>query len=558
MAPDSPYQPEYASLRRLVEDMAGPRALEKRLQTIVDRFSQRPHVALTRVWLIRRGDRCPDCPHRTRCADNRRCLHLVAGAAGEALVSLAGAAGRTVTAAADDPGQDVFNARLPVSGGPGPISEAADQGRMIGYNGLQESAVWLGENPWARGLDFVALGAAPLIHAERVLGVLAVFPVIALDRISERAFWVRTVADLAAYAVALSRAFGTTIDRQRRLEAQNDRLRTAIRDEPEDRLIGASPAWQTVLQQVDLVAPTDATVLISGETGTGKELIARQIHRRSTRRDRPLVKVNCAAIPAELFESEFFGHRKGAFSGADRDRPGRFQAADKGTLFLDEVGEIPLELQAKLLRAVQEGRFEPVGGDATRQVDVRIIAATNRDLKAMIARGEFREDLFYRLNLFPIHPAPLRERVQDIKPLVRHFLQLAGERFETGPLRLAGDQVRLLEKRPWPGNVRELQNAVERAVILNRNGVVGFEEPGPGGPLPAPADLSGSDPVPAGEVLTETDFREMMKTNLARALEKCDGRIYGPRGAAALMGLKPTTFASRLKKLGLSREPQQS
>jgi transcriptional regulator with GAF, ATPase, and Fis domain len=342
------------------------------------------------------------------------------------------------------------------------------------------------------------------------------------------------------------------VDRLReRLELENAYLQEEIRIETNPRgIIGQSQAIQKTLRQVKLVAPATAAVLISGESGTGKELIARAIHEASQRRDRPLIRVNCAAIPRELFESEFFGHVRGAFTGALRDRIGRFELADGGTLFLDEVGEIPLELQGKLLRVLQEGNFERVGEERTRAVDVRVIAATNRDLKQEVQRGRFREDLYFRLNVFPIESVPLRERREDIPLLAQHFLM--GERAEPkSSLRLSEGDVRRLSRYDWPGNVRELQNVIERAAILAQNGRLRIDLPDTPGPKPdAGGARANNDERPA--VLTSAELRDLERSNIAAALAACDGKVFGAGGAAAMLDLKPTTLASRMKALGLA------
>jgi transcriptional regulator with GAF, ATPase, and Fis domain len=306
------------------------------------------------------------------------------------------------------------------------------------------------------------------------------------------------------------------------------------------------------LRQVDLVAPTDATVLITGESGTGKELVARAIHDDSKRSNRPLIRVNCAAIPADLFESEFFGHAKGAFTGALRDRIGRFELADGGTLFLDEVGEIPLALQGKLLRVLQECQFERVGEARTRNVDVRVIAATNRDLKAQVRRGGFREDLYFRLNVFPVELVPLRERVDDIPLLAVHLLREATKKLKTGELRLTEGDARRLSAYAWPGNVRELQNVIERAAILARNGRVRIDLPdlAASAHLGRRAQAAGSKPP----VLTDDDRRERDRINIMAALEACGGKVFGRGGAAEMLDVKPTTLASRIKTLGIRFE----
>ncbi|MEP9376733.1 sigma 54-interacting transcriptional regulator [Aquabacter sp. CN5-332] len=333
-----------------------------------------------------------------------------------------------------------------------------------------------------------------------------------------------------------------------RLELENAYLQEEIRAESSHRgIIGRSAAIQKVLRQVELVAPTDATVLITGESGTGKELIARAIHEASERHERPLIRVNCAAIPRELFESEFFGHVKGAFTGALRDRIGRFELADKGTLFLDEVGEIPLELQSKLLRVLQEGQFERVGEERTRSVDVRIITATNRDLRAEVRAGRFREDLFYRLNVMPVESAPLRERREDIPLLAMHFLA-AMRKPARETLQLSEGDVRRLTAYDWPGNVRELQNVIERGMILARNGRLSIDLPGTERRAPAPAT-----PAPGLALETEEDRRARLRASILAALEASGGKVSGPGGAAERLGVKPTTLASRMKALGLGR-----
>ena len=313
------------------------------------------------------------------------------------------------------------------------------------------------------------------------------------------------------------------------------------------QIVGQSPALTRVLHQVEMVAGSRATVLIQGESGTGKELIAHAIHQRSPRANKPLIRVNCGSIPNELFESEFFGHVRGSFTGAIRDRAGRFQMADHGTLFLDEVGEIPLELQAKLLRVLQEGEFERVGDDATKRVDVRVVAATNRDLNQESAAGRFRLDLFYRLAVFPVEVPPLRDRLEDIPLLASHFIHKACARFNLVQPRVTQNELESLRTYTWPGNVRELQNVVERAVI-----VAG------GGPLTFCIPLNQVPPTirlpHAGGILTDREFRLMERANLVAALTMTAGRVSGAGGAAELLGVKPSTLASRVKSLKILDE----
>lgn len=343
------------------------------------------------------------------------------------------------------------------------------------------------------------------------------------------------------------------VDRLReRLELENAYLQEEIRTETNPRgIIGQSEAIQKTLRQVKLVAPTTAAVMITGESGTGKELIARAIHEASNRSDRPLIRVNCAAIPRDLFESEFFGHVRGAFTGAMRDRVGRFELADGGTLFLDEIGEIPLELQGKLLRVLQEGNFERVGEERTRTVDVRLIAATNRDLKQEVQRGRFREDLYFRLNVFPVESVPLRERREDIPLLAQHFVTRESEALKSD-LRLSGGDARRLVRYDWPGNVRELQNVIERGAILAQNGRLRIDLPETSG-LPAPSGSARAETEIRPAVMTASEMRDHERANIMAALAACSGKVFGPGGAAEMLDIKPTTLASRIKALGIAK-----
>jgi len=312
-------------------------------------------------------------------------------------------------------------------------------------------------------------------------------------------------------------------------------------------IVGHSPALARVLQQIDLVAQTDSSVLIQGESGTGKELIARAIHQRSRRAGKALIRVNCGSIPKDLFESEFFGHVKGSFTGAIRDRAGRFQLADGGTLFLDEVGEIPLDLQSKLLRVLQEGEFERVGDEHTRRVNVRVIAATNRDLRTASEEGRFRLDLFYRLSVFPLEIPALRDRREDIPPLATHFVKQACTRMHLPEAKLPHHQMHRLKDYDWPGNVRELQNVVERALILAQGGRLEFDLQGGRNHKGAPGREDWS------EFYTEAEWRDKERVNLIHALKRAGGKVSGAGGAAELLGVNPNTLASRLRALGISR-----
>jgi transcriptional regulator with GAF, ATPase, and Fis domain len=337
---------------------------------------------------------------------------------------------------------------------------------------------------------------------------------------------------------------------RQKLERENEYLRER---EEETRalgeIIGRSPQIRQISEQIAVVAPTPATVLILGESGTGKELVAREIHKASSRSNGPMVRVNCAAVPRDLFESEFFGHVKGAFTGALRDRVGRFELAHGGSLFLDEVSEIPIELQSKLLRAIQEGEYERVGSDKTLKTDVRLMAATNRNLIDDVRKGKFREDLYYRLHVFPIELAPLRDRKSDIPLLAAHFLERACKEFNKPLPLMSREAIAALKAYDWPGNVRELQNVVERAVITARDGFVSFE-------LPVHRDAapgSESRRETFAHVRTHDELRDAERANVLAALNKTRWKVYGRGGAAELLGIKPGTLAARMKKLGLSR-----
>ena len=354
---------------------------------------------------------------------------------------------------------------------------------------------------------------------------------------------------------AESQLRGTMLENAR-LREELERERDYLREEVNvalnfGRIVGTSQALRRMLKRVEAVAETPASVLIEGESGVGKELVARAIHARSPRHDGPLVKVNCASIPKELFESEFFGHVRGAFTGAHRDRIGRFQLADGGTIFLDEVGEIPMELQGKLLRVLQESEFERVGDDVTRSVDVRVIAATNRNLEQLIVDGEFREDLFYRLSVFPVEVPPLRERGEDIVQLAQHFLEQTCKDFGREVLTLTRAQAVNLKAYSWPGNVRELKNVIERAVILSPSKVLRLDLSMPGISLD---DAAPSEAVSSTEaVLSEKEMRDFQKRNLVKALEESNWKVSGEGGAAELLGVRPTTLADRIRTYKIKR-----
>jgi PAS domain S-box-containing protein len=377
----------------------------------------------------------------------------------------------------------------------------------------------------------VAYTSTPILDSGRLVGAVVVFRDIS-ERIEAEAQLKQALAEVQAL--------------KQRLEAENAYLQETYRIEHNYKaIVGRSRAILQTIKQIDVVAPTDASVLITGESGTGKELIAQAIHQASARAERPFIKVNCASIPHELFESEFFGHIKGAFTGAIQDRVGRFELADGGTLFLDEVGEIPLALQSKLLRVLQEGQFERVGESKTRQVNVRILAATNRDLNTEVNAKRFREDLFFRLNVFPIASYPLRERCEDIPLLAEHFLTMICRKFNRAKLVFSQADMQAMQAYDWPGNIRELVNVIERGVILAQKDKFVLE-------LPSHAH-AGALITPAHSHLPAQTWPEIERQALIAALMACRGKIFGEDGAAARLGLKPTTLTSKLAKHQINR-----
>jgi transcriptional regulator with GAF, ATPase, and Fis domain len=533
------YEPEFDSLRDGLLELATIRHVDELVHRVVTILAQRPHVALARIWQIDQGDLCASCRMAARCPDRTRCLHLVASA---------GAPGSD-----DRPDWSRVDgefSRIPL--GIGKVGRVGATGEAIVVQDFAEDPSWLRRYQWAARQHISGLNVQPIKFKQEILGVLAIFTTIPTP--DEGPTWLRIFADEIAGAIVNARAFEEIERLQAHLELENTYLQEEVREARAfGDIIGQSPSIRQLLRQIELVAPTDASVLILGESGTGKELVAREVHRLSRRAEHPLIRVNCASVPRELYESEFFGHVRGAFTGAIKDRAGRFEAAHDGTLFLDEVGEVPFALQSKFLRVLQEKQYERVGEEKTRTVDVRVIAASNRDLKKDAEEGRFRQDFYYRLNVFPIEVPPLRERKEDIPMLAIHFLQQAARRLRLPPPRFTEAHGRLLQSYDWPGNVRELQNATERALILAQKGVLQFDL--------AQADMVAppASPPPSGAngaespILTEPEWRQRERENTQAALAKSGWRIHGAGGAAELLGLKPTTLISRMKKFGLKR-----
>jgi transcriptional regulator with GAF, ATPase, and Fis domain len=516
------------ALQTLALRVSGERDVEAVLRQIVAGLVLQTGIALARVWIVKPGDICRSCRMRPSCPCQTTCLHLAASAGS----SLTGESwSRT--------GGDFRRmplAHLKVG------SIASDRvGLVIGD---PESEKWARPD-WVRSERIASFVGQPLVFHDETLGVLAVFRRQPIDEHEFR--WLRMFADQAASSIANARAFAELERLQQHLESHNAYLKAEV-DEAFafGNIVGRSRALYRVLKQVDDVAAADSTVLILGESGTGKELLAKEIHERSRRAQRPFVRVNCSAVPREMFESEFFGHVRGAFTGATRDRPGRFQIANGGTIFLDEIGDLPLELQPKLLRVLQEGEYERVGDDVTRKADVRVIAATNQNLAEAVRARRFREDLFYRLNVVPLALPPLRARAEDIPLLAAHAIAELSKRLRIEAPTLTQADAARLQQYDWPGNIRELHNVIERAVILSKGGRLRLDV--------ALADLRPTVPPPTSSesdapdaILTDRELRDRERANLMKALQRTSGRIYGAGGAAELLGLNPTTLASRLR-----------
>jgi transcriptional regulator with GAF, ATPase, and Fis domain len=419
-----------------------------------------------------------------------------------------------------------------------------------------DGAAATGAIPNPIGPDKLRISVVPLPFGEGVVvagSTRVTFPspletMVLSAAVNQAIHWLR-MARLTVEKSVAEAALAERVSSQIQLEDENAYLREEVEVLAFGGIVGQSDALRAVLSEIELVAQTDATVLILGESGTGKDLFAREIHARSRRAGRPLIKVNCSAIPREIFDSEFFGHVRGAFTGAHRDGPGRFKLAEKGTIFLDEVGDLPRDLQPKLLRVLQEGQYERVGDDTTHSIDVRVVAATNRDLTADVAAGRFREDLYYRLSVFPIRIPPLRERKEDIKMLAEHFIERVSKELGKPQPQITDAQVAALKAYDWSGNVRELQNVIERAVILSRGSELRLEQV-----LGARANDQRRPfvPIPSqDEIITDQEWRRLERANLLRALARSKGRIYGAGGAAELLGIKPSTLQSRLRALGI-------
>ena len=526
----------------LLLDIAQERSFEGVMEKVHGAAMAHPEFVRVETWLIGKGDLCQRCPQRPHCPDQTRCLHLVAGC--ENPIHNGGSESACF-----------FNTEERIPLGVGFIGRIAATGHLGELRDLKA----------AHG-EFSALGSLPMDEIRQCVGtaisfrgeILGVYAIFArVNATKDRLAWQQIFSNHFGTAIANARAFEEIQKLKAELEQQNAYLKEeVIEAKAFGDLVGQSPALRQISSQIDLVAPTDASVLILGETGTGKELVAHEIHHRSTRQAGPMVRVNCASIPRDLFESELFGHLRGSFTGAVKDRAGRFETAEGGTIFLDEVGEIPLDIQSKLLRVLQEKRYERVGDDRTRRADVRIVAATNRDLKKEAAAGRFREDLFYRLNVFPVQVAALRERREDIPLLAQHFINLSTKEMGCAKPRLTRAGIIQLQSYDWPGNIRELRNVIDRAVILARGGTLNFDLPTAEAALVPTRRTARAAGDSEPEFLTEAELQQRERENLVIILEKANWKIKGTDGAAELLGVNAATLLSRMKQMGLRRKNQ--
>lgn len=539
MKTESENRAEFDNFKKLLLDMTLEQSQDILLKMTVRHLAALENIALARIWIKKPGDICSVCTKKQECLDRSQCFHLVASA-GSSLDKARGDWSRI----------DGEFKRFPL--GVGKIGEigAGKFYEIVHFDDDWDKFVYPG---WARREKIKGYAGQPLLFKGEALGVLAVFSRTIFRR--QETFWMRMISNHLASVIANNRAFDEIESLKQKIEAENIYLRKEL-DEARSfgNIIGQGAAFQNLMRQIELVAPTDASTLIMGESGTGKELVARKIHALSRRRKQPMVRVNCASISKSLYESEFFGHAKGAFTGALKERPGRFEAADGGTLLLDEIGEIPAELQSKLLRVLQEGEYQRVGEETTRRVDVRIIATTNRDLAAEVEKNNFRQDLYYRLNVFPIEVLPLYRRKEDIELLAKHFLKEMAEKMNCEPPLLTETNLLELQQYEWPGNIRELRNIIERAIIISQCGPMSFELSDDNlhecSWTRTGAVLKDSiDP----EIISDADMKKREKKNIIAALRKTDWKIYGNGGAAELLCMKPTTLATRIKRMGITR-----
>jgi len=513
-------EPDIACLN--LEDIALQMASSLNLNEVLNTISQglvdNLGAAFARIWLLGPGDLCDECFKSPSCRKQEKCLHLKASAG--MYTNLNGE-----------------YRRVPL--GESPLGRIAIDKEPVFAKDLKNDDRFQNKE-WITANGFCCYAGYPLIFGNELIGATAIF---SQSKMSHGEFkHVAGFANQASIAIKNAQLFGEVENLKNQLQAECKYLQEEIKFEYNyEEIIGQSAAFKYVLFKVEQIAAMDTTVLILGETGTGKELIARAIHSQSARRDRPLVKVNCATLPANLIESELFGHEKGAFTGAQRNQLGRFEVADEATIFLDEIGELPLELQSRLLRVLQDGEYERLGSPQTRKVDVRVIAASNRDLEAEVWKGGFRKDLWYRLSVFPITIQPLRERAEDIPLLVEFLVQKFSRKLGKLIHKIPSDVIKTLQKHPWPGNVRELENVIERAIINTQ---------GPD------LQLAETLMTPLAEGLAESQnlsLEQVDRDYIVRILEGCHWKIEGIDGAARILNLNPSTLRGRMRKLGIQK-----
>ena len=532
--PGSPPRAPHEMLREVTRRLATAESLEVVLHSIAAALVEHADATNARIFLALADDECPVCRAEAggsaRGPASPRALHCVASAGRTAEEKL------PHKVALDAPHPPAILWRLG-------RSILLDDSRQFEPYEIDPGIL----EAW-REMGIQSAAGYPLNFRGEHLGSIGF---LARRRITPEEFALLGIfADQAALTIRNAQLYQEVERYLARLELENAYLQETIAQERGfEGIVGESPPLRAVLRKVQQVAPVETTVLLTGETGTGKELIARALHQGSSRRERPLIEVNCGAIPQGVVESELFGHEKGAFTGALQRRIGRFELADKGTLFMDEVAELPLDVQVKLLRVLQEREFERVGSHRTQQVDVRLVTATNRDLEQEVAAHRFRADLFYRLNVFPIRLPPLRERPSDIPLLVRHFLAQFQRKLAKPLKAVTPDSMARLERYPWPGNIRELQNVLERACVLSPGPVVEIlDDLGPA----ARGKAAGEEILPRPDATLTLEESERM--HIRQVLAATGGRVYGQDGAAALLGVPPSTLRSRMKRLGITKQ----
>jgi transcriptional regulator with GAF, ATPase, and Fis domain len=509
---------ERVNLESIALQMTSSLDLKEVLTTVTQGLVDELGASFARIWLLGNGDLCDQCQKASICNNRDKCLHLKASA------------GIYTTLSGE-------YRRIPL-GGP-PAGQVASNRKPICTNDIVGDKRFPNKK-WIQKNSLCSYGAYPLIFRKELLGTIAMF---SQRKITQDEFkHLAGFANQAAIVIKNAQLFSEVERLKDRLHAECVYLREEIKlyHNFED-IIGNSKSIKKILADVEKVAPTDATVLIEGETGTGKELIARAIHGLSPRKERPLIKVNCAGLASSLIESELFGHEKGAFTSAVQQKIGRFELASGGTIFLDEIGDLPFDTQAKLLRVLQDKEFERVGGTHTIEVDVRVIAATNRNLKIELKAGKFREDLYYRLNIFPISVPPLRERNDDIPLLVNHFTNKYGHKFSKPMGTISQKMMGKLQAYSWPGNIRELENIIERAIILSPGNTLQLE------------DVFNPPPKEKTQAAASDNLLDVERGHIIRILDDTKWTIEGKHGAAIKLGLKPATLRSRMKKLGIKR-----